>query len=77
VARVAGVTFDPRIEGIVDTFEVEQVDESEDGESERVTIRANVRTFGGARLTQRYDVALVKKGGRWFISGIAGRPAGP
>jgi hypothetical protein len=71
VARLASVTFNPRTDGIVDAFDVERVEAAGDGESELVTIRADVRTVDGGRETRRYRLALARRDGRWIVSGIA------
>ena len=65
-SKYAAVIFNPRTDGIVESFDVEKVDRGQDA-SEQVTIAAQVRTFDGRRSLQRYVVTLTQRDGRPFI----------
>ena len=74
VAALAAVTFNPRTDGVVRDFAIENV--AEEGSSKLVTIRASVRQLGGATTDRVLVVTMVRQGDRWFISEI-GRPSRP
>jgi hypothetical protein len=74
VARMSEVTFNPRLDGVVQDFHVETVEEAEDGQSERVTVQAQVRG-PDAQVTARTLVfTLQRREGRWFITSLGGAP---
>ena len=68
VATMASVTFNPQVEGVVRDFEVEDI--QQEGDSRRVTIRADVRHWGGTVTERTLVFTLVRKQNRWFISQI-------
>src|SRR5687767_102853 len=68
MARLSAVPMNPRTEGIVDAFDIEQVDEANDGRM-RVTVNARVRRFDGQVGSRRLVFSLVRQDGRWFIAG--------
>jgi hypothetical protein len=68
VATMAGVTFNPRSDGVVQHFEVEDV--RDDGDSKRVTVRAAVDQWDGSATGRTLLVTLVRKENRWFITQI-------
>jgi hypothetical protein len=68
VSRMSSVTFNPRTDGIVQSFEVEGV--TDEGASRRVRVSATVRQADGAVTSRMLQFILVSKGGRWFITGI-------
>ena len=70
VARMSDVIFNPRVDGIVDAFDVERVEELPDGQSERVTVNARVRMLSGESASRTIEFTLTRRADRWFISGI-------
>ena len=68
MARLSAVPLNPRTEGIVDSFDIERVDQAEDGRT-RVTVNARVRRFDGQVGSRRLVFSLVRQDGRWFIAG--------
>jgi hypothetical protein len=68
VSRMSTVTFNPRTDGIVQSFEVG--DATDEGESRRVRVRATVRQPDGAVAERMLQFVLVRKGGRWLITSI-------
>ena len=69
VAKIAAVTFNPRTDGVVDAFEVQDVADA--GDMKRVTIRASVRQLEGSTTDQTLVFTLARKDQRWFIAGIS------
>ena len=65
-AKFAAVVFNPRTDGIVDSFDVEKIDRGQDA-SEQVTIAARVRMFDGRTTSQRYVVTITQRAGRPYI----------
>ncbi len=72
VARLSSVTFNPRVDGVVDDFAVEKVDGA--GGAERVTVRAQVRGPDGRVTPRRLLFTLQRQDGRWFITALEGGP---
>jgi hypothetical protein len=70
VASFADVTFNPRLDGVVQDFDVDTVEKGSDGQSSRVTIAAQVRGPDGRVSPRRLEFALRRQDGRWFISGF-------
>ena len=67
VANMATVTFNPRTDGSVQHFDVEQV--SEDGGVKEVTILAQVRKPDGHITAERMAVTMQRGAtGRWIIT---------
>jgi hypothetical protein len=70
VATMSSVTFNPRTDGIVEDFDVQDVRDEEG--ARRVTVRASVRQPGGSRGDRTLVFRMVRKADRWFIVGIGG-----
>jgi hypothetical protein len=70
VAKMSEVIFNPRVDGVVQDFDVENVEAAADGMSERVTVRANVRGADGTVTARMLVATLRRRDGRWFISGL-------
>ena len=68
VSRMSGVTFNPRTDGIVQSFEVE--DATDEGSSRRVRVRTTVRQSDGVVAARTLIFTLVRKDGRPFIVSI-------
>lgn len=68
MARMSGVTWNPRVDGIVQAFDVE--DARDDGAARRVDVRATIRQPDGAVGERMLVFTLVRKDGRWFITAI-------
>jgi hypothetical protein len=68
MARLSAKPMNPRTEGIVDAFDIQQVDKDDDGSS-RVTVNARVRRFDGQVGSRQLVFSLVRRDGRWFIAG--------
>jgi hypothetical protein len=66
VATLSSVTFNPRTEGVVEEFDVQDVED--DGDAKRVTVRASVRQLSGSRSDRTLVFRIVRKGDRWFIA---------
>ena len=67
VARMSDVTFNPRIDGVVDRFEITAIEQADDGQSEQVTIQAQVRGAGARAVSKMMVATLRRQNGRWFI----------
>jgi hypothetical protein len=70
VSKFAAVPFNPRSDGVVDAFEVENV--TGEGDTKRVTVRATVRRLDGGVAEKTLVFILARKDDRWFITGIGG-----
>ena len=68
VAALSSVTFNPRTEGVVEDFDVQDV--QDEGDAKRVTVRASVRQLSGSRSDRTLVFRIVRKGDRWFIAAI-------
>jgi hypothetical protein len=68
VATMSTVVFNPRIEGVVQDFEVTRVDRA--GDIERVIIDADIRSPAGQLMPRRLEATLERRNGRWFITGL-------
>ena len=66
MARLSAVPLNPRTDGIVDSFEINGVDRSDD-QRERVTVAANVRAFDGRVRPRQFVFTLTRRDSRWFI----------
>jgi len=66
MARLSAAPLNPRADGIIDSFEIERVDRSND-QQERVAVAARVRTFDGQVNSRRMVFTLTRRNGRWFI----------
>ena len=69
VATMSNVVFNPRTDGVVQEFDVEDV--REEGASKRVTVRATVRQLDGTTTERTLEFTLFLKTNRWFITDIA------
>ena len=70
VAKMSDVTFNPRTDGVVDHFEVTAIEQADDGQSEQVTIRAQVRGAGAQAVSKMMAATLRRQNGRWFIASL-------
>jgi hypothetical protein len=70
VSKIAAVTFNPRTDGVVDAFEVQNVTTA--GETKRVTVRATVRQLDGATAEKTLVFTFARMGDRWFITSMGG-----
>jgi hypothetical protein len=70
VAKMSDVVFSPRIDGVVDRFDVEAVEKAADGQSEDVTILAQVRGADGGVASRRMLATLRRQNARWVISSL-------
>lgn len=68
VSRLSSVTFNPRTDGIVQDFNVQ--DATDEGTSRRVSVRVTVRQPDGGVAERLLVFTLARQDGRWFISGI-------
>ena len=68
VATMSAVIFNPRVEGVVQDFEITRVDRQ--GDVERVLIDAQVRSPAGRLGTRRLEATLQRRDGRWFITAL-------
>lgn len=68
VATIATVTFNPRTDGIVQEFEIQDV--VDEGDAKRVTVRAEVRSWGGRVAPRTLTITMRRDGGRWMIVGL-------
>ena len=66
MARLSAMPFNPRNDGIVDSFEIERIERADDG-GERVTLGARVRSFDGQIASRQFVFTLTRRDGRWFI----------
>ena len=73
MSRLSSAPFNPKTDGIVDSFEIERVDPADDG-TERVTVDATVRSFSGQISSRQLLFTLTKRDGRWFIQDWSGTP---
>ena len=74
IASFADATFNPRLDGVVQDFDVETVERGSDGQSSRVTIAAQVRGPDGRVSSRRLEFTLRRQDGGWFISALNGAP---
>ena len=75
MARLSAVPLNPRTEGIVDSFDIQRVDRTD--ESREVTVTARVRSFDGQVRPRTFVFTLTRQEGRWFIlqwRAVASRP---
>src|SRR5687768_14077381 len=66
-ARMSDVVFNPRIDGVVDHFEITGIERANDGQSERVTILAQVRRADALAESKMMVATLRRQDDRWFI----------
>ena len=74
VAKMSEVTFHPRVDGVVEDFDVENVEEDARGQSERVIVQAQVRGPGPQVVSRKLVFTLQRRDGRWFITSFDGAP---
>ena len=72
VARMSDVTFNPRVDGVVQDFQVENVEEDAGGQSERVVVQAQVRGPDAHVTPRRFVFTMQRRDGRWFIRSFEG-----
>jgi hypothetical protein len=68
LARLATIDCNPRTDGVVQAFDVVNIDRTSDGR--RVTVRARVRAFEGGITESTLVVSIERRDGRWVVSGI-------
>ena len=66
MARLSAVPLNPRTDGIVDSFDISEVDRS-DNQVARVTVAAKVRAFDGQVRSRQFVFTVTRRDGRWFI----------
>ena len=66
MSRLSATPLNPQTSGIVDSFEIERVDRPDD-QTERVSVAARVRSFGGQVSSRQFVFTLTRREGRWFI----------
>jgi hypothetical protein len=72
LAKYATVTFNPRTQGVVQTFEVEKIDEGD--ASKLVSVRAQVRGADGDTVPKRLLVTMRRVDGSWLITELRDAP---
>ena len=72
VATMSSVTFNPRTEGVVDEFAIDEVEDL--GETKRLRVHAVVRPPEGGLVPRMLQVTLQRKGDRWFITDLRNAP---
>jgi hypothetical protein len=70
VARISSVTFNPREQGVVRQFSVEQAVAAADGQSKTVSVQAQVSDLSGTTSSRRLLVTLRRQEDRWVITEI-------
>ena len=73
MARLSAKPMNPRLHGIVDSFDVERVDRGDAG-IERVTVSARLRTFDGRERSRQLVFMLARQNDRLFINDWSGSP---
>jgi hypothetical protein len=73
MARLSAVPMNPRTDGIVEAFDVKAVDRT-DGQTERVTVSANLRMFDGSKRSRELVFTMTRRDGRWSIQEWRGAP---
>jgi hypothetical protein len=66
MARLSAVPLNPRMDGIVDSFDIRRVDRSDD-QTAHVTVAANVRAFDGRVRPRQFEFTVTRRDGHWFI----------
>ena len=79
LAMLSTVPCNPRIDGVVENFEIESVEHLEQPASEeparRVTIRARVRSLDDSPVEERtFAVRMERRDGRWRVTGLMPSP---
>jgi hypothetical protein len=78
LARLATVSCNPRVDGVVQDFEIVSVRDAGGGIGvpvRDVTINARVRPLGGVPAAQMLSVTLSEVEGRWMVAGVTPLPA--
>lgn len=78
LARLATVPCNPRVDGVVQDFEIVSVrdaDGSNGAPVRDVTINARVRPLGGTPVQRMLSVKLSEVEGRWMVAGVTPPPA--
>jgi hypothetical protein len=73
LARLATIPCNPRTDGVVQGFDLVQVDRAPD--TAKVTIRARVRSFEGQTSEQTLTVSIERHQGRWMVTRLTPPPA--
>jgi hypothetical protein len=72
VARIAAEPFNPRRDGIVEQFEVQQIERQ--GDAQRVIVAAAVRQPDGRVAPRTLHVTMARRDGRLFITQVEPAP---
>jgi hypothetical protein len=74
LARLGTAPCNPQADGVVQDFEMINVDDAGAG-AKVVTIDAQVRPLGGSPAPRRLTVRLEQLDGRWMVAGVTPLPA--
>jgi hypothetical protein len=74
LARLSTVSCNPKTDGIVEAFELVNVERDGDA-ARRVTIRARVRRWEGGVSNQAMTVGLERRDRRWMVTTLTPPPA--
>ena len=66
MARLSARPMNPRVDGIVDSFEIKRVDQG-GAATERVIVAARLRTFDGSVRPRQLVFTLARQNDRWLI----------
>ena len=77
--KLATVSFDPAVHGMITNFAITSVDARHDGGRtvKTVAISAPVKLLGGQVVQKNLIVTLERTGERWIVTSITGAPAAP
>ncbi len=73
LARLSTVACNPKTDGVVQEFDVVRIDRAAD--ATRVTIHAQVRSFGGQVSERNVTLSLERRDGRWMVTELTPPPA--
>jgi hypothetical protein len=74
LARLGTAPCNPQADGVVQGFDMIDVDDASDG-AKIVTIDAHVRPLGGSPTPRRMTVSLEQVEGRWMVASFTPLPA--
>jgi hypothetical protein len=78
LSRTATVAFNPRVEGVVQEFEITNVGSERPiagGAAKEVTIAAEVRSPGGQVAPRELLISMERRNGRWLVTAFKPLPA--
>jgi hypothetical protein len=73
LARLSTVACNPKTDGVVQEFDIVRIDRA--AAATQVTIRAQVRSFGGQVSERNVTLSLERRDGRWMVTGLTPPPA--